>query len=68
MSLKAFHIFFVVVSTLCVLFFGAWGVWDYGRTGRTVNLAMGIGGFIAAAVLVRYGFWFLKKLKGVNSL
>jgi hypothetical protein len=68
MSLKAFHVVFVAVSTLCALGFGAWSVLDYSRTGSAGTLAMGIGGFIAAGALVWYGFWFLRKLKGVSFL
>ena len=68
MSLKAFHVFFVVVSTLLALGFGAWSVNDYSRTGQGGTLAMGIAGFVAAGALVWYGFWFLRKLKNVSYL
>ena len=40
MSLKAFHVFFVIVSTLCALGFGAWAIGDYLRTGNTGVLAL----------------------------
>ena len=68
MSLKAFHVFFVVVSTLCALGFGAWAIGDYLRTGSGTVLTLGILGFVAAAALVWYGFWFLRKLKDVSFL
>lgn len=68
MSLKAFHIFFIVISVLCALGFGAWSVADYQRTGSPGTLALGIAGFVAAVALVWYGFWFLRKLKGVSFL
>lgn len=68
MSLKAFHVFFVVVSTLCALGFGAWSVLDYQRTGSSGTLLLGIAGFVAAGALVWYGFWFLRKLKDVRFL
>ena len=68
MSLKAFHVFFVIVSTLCALGFGAWAVGDYLRTGRSGALALGVLGFAAAAALVWYGLWFLRKLKNVSYL
>ncbi len=67
MSLKSFHVFFVVVSVLCALGFGAWAVADYARTGKPGVLAMGVLGFAAAVALVWYGLWFLRKLKGVSS-
>ena len=67
MGLKAFHVFFIVVAVLTALMFGAWGLWDFGRTGKGGTLAMAILGFAAAAVLVFYGLWFLRKLKDVSS-
>jgi hypothetical protein len=67
-SLKAFHVFFVIVSVLCALGFGAWAVGDYLRTGKGTVLALGILGFIAAIALVWYGVWFLRKLKNVSFL
>jgi len=66
-SLKAFHVFFIVVSTLCALMLGAWGVLEHSRTASGGALLIGIGGFAAAAVLVVYGFWFLRKLRGVST-
>jgi hypothetical protein len=67
-SLKAFHVFFVIVSTLCALGFGAWAIGDYLRTGSTGVLILGVLGFVGAAVLVWYGLWFLRKLKNVSFL
>jgi hypothetical protein len=67
-SLKAFHVFFVIVSVLCALGFAAWSVSDWLRTGRPGTLALGILGFAAAAALVWYGLWFLRKLKNVSYL
>ena len=67
MSLKAFHVFFVIVSTLLALFFGGWGVASYTRTGAAGYLACAIGGFATAVALVVYGFWFVRKLKDVNA-
>ena len=67
MSLKAFHVFFIVVSTLCSLMLGAWGVAEHSRSGNGSALLLGVGGFVAAAVLVVYGLWFLRKLRGVST-
>ena len=68
MSLKAFHVFFVIVSTLCALGFGAWAVADWRRTGQGSELVLAVLGFAAAVALVWYGFWFLRKLKNVSFL
>jgi hypothetical protein len=66
-SLKAFHVFFIVVSTLCALILGVWGVMEHSRSGNGGALFIGIGGFAAAVVLVVYGLWFLRKLRGVST-
>ncbi len=68
MSLKAFHIFFIILSTLLAVAFGVWAVDDFGRSGSMVHLALGVGSFIASLALVGYGIWFLRKLKHVSYL
>ena len=68
MSLKAFHIFFIVVSTLLCVGLGVWAVNDFGQSGSWVHLALGVGSFIGGISLVCYGIWFLRKLKGVGYL
>lgn len=68
MSLKAFHVFFVIVSVLCALGFGAWAIGDHLRTGSSGSLVLAVLGFLAAAALIWYGFWFLRKLKNVSYL
>lgn len=67
MSLKAFHILFIVVSTILATGFGAWAINEYKRSGDMSALVWGLGAFVGAAVLVLYGRWFLKKLNGVNG-
>ena len=68
MSLKAFHIFFIVASTLLTLAFGVWAVDDFGRSASWLHLSLGVGSFIASGALVWYGIWFLRKLKHVSYL
>ena len=68
MSLKAFHIFFIILSTLLAVAFGVWAVEDFGRSGSSVHLALGVGSFTGSGVLVCYGVWFLRKLKHVSYL
>ncbi len=68
MSLKAFHVFFIFVSTLLSVGFGVWGVRDYLHSGDALNLAMGVGAFVGGALLVWYSKWFLRKLKDVSYL
>lgn len=67
MSLKSFHVFFVVVSTLLALLCGVWAVREHLHTGSAGMLAFGVGSFVAAVALVFYGLWFLRKLKDVRA-
>jgi hypothetical protein len=67
MGLKGFHIFFIVVSTLCALALAAWAILDWTRTQSVGTLVLGILAFAAAGALVFYGMWFLRKLRGVGT-
>ena len=68
MSLKAFHIFFIVVSTALTLVFGAWAIRDFAASGSGGNLALGVASFVGSIGLVWYGIWFLRKMKNVGYL
>ncbi len=68
MSLKAFHIFFIVVSMALCIGLGVWGAQDFARSGNGVHLALGLGSLIGTILLAWYGVWFLRKLKGVGYL
>lgn len=67
MSLRAFHIFFIVASILMSLLVGGWGVWDYQQSENTTHLGLGIGSFVAAAVLIWYSTWFVRKRRLADS-
>ena len=54
MSLKAFHIFFIVVSILTCFGFGAWGIHDAGVSHRSVHLTLGIASCIGGLLLSYY--------------
>jgi hypothetical protein len=68
MSLKAFHVFFIVVSILLLAGMAAWGVNDHLTHGSPTNLAMGAGSGVLSLGLLVYLRSFLKKLKGVSYL
>ncbi len=68
MSLKAFHIFFIVASIALCVGFGVWSTQNFARSGSWVDLALGVGSFIASGALAWYGVWFLRKLKHVSYL
>jgi hypothetical protein len=65
-SLKAFHIFFIVVSALMAFGVAAWALLSYTASGSFGYLAAAIGSVIAGAGLIFYGVKFLKKLKNVS--
>jgi hypothetical protein len=69
MSLKAFHVIFISASVALACGCGVWALKDYfSAEGRWTDLVFGIGAFAAAAGLVVYERYFLKKLKKVSYL
>lgn len=68
MSLKAFHVVFVTLSTLLAAGYGLWSAQRWAELGGAGSLVAAGAGFLAAAALVFYGFWFVRKLKGVSYL
>lgn len=68
MSLKAFHILFIAVSTLLTLGFGIWCLQANASQSHVPALAGAIVSFALAAVLIVYGIWFLRKLKHVSFM
>ncbi len=63
MSLKAFHILFIVVSGVLALGFGTWCVRFSRLHDDGAYLAAGVASFAAAGALGVYGAWFWRKLK-----
>lgn len=68
MSLKAFHIVFVVVSTLLAFGFAAWSFGQYRETRGLAELGFGVGSLVAGVSLIVYGRYVLKKLKHISYL
>ena len=68
MSLKAFHIVFVVVSTVLAFGFAAWSFGQYQETRGLVELGFGFGSLLAGVSLIVYGRYVLKKLKHISYL
>lgn len=68
MSLKGFHIVFIVFSTLLALASGAWCVWVNLVAGVPVFLPGAIASFAAALALVLYGVWFYRKMKRLRII
>ncbi len=68
MSLKAFHIVFIVFSMALTFGLGVWATRDFAQTGSWGHLSLGVGSFIGSVVLAWYGVWFLRKLKHLSYL
>ena len=69
MSLKAFHLVFIVASIMLALGFGAWALVNYfSPPGGLRFLVAGIASLVIALGLVVYEIYFLKKTKNVSYL
>lgn len=68
MSLKGFHIVFIVFSTLLALGIGAWCIWVNLVEGEPVYLAGAIFSFVTAVALMVYGVWFYRKMKRLRII
>ena len=68
MSLKGFHIVFIVFSTLLALALGVWCIWVNLVEGAPVFLAGAIASFLFAIGLIIYGVWFYRKMKRLGII
>ena len=68
MSLKAFHLVFIILSILFSLVFGIWAVLSYGSSEKTAELVLGIISLVGTVGMAIYLFFFLKKFKHVSYL
>ncbi len=68
MSLKGFHIVFIVFSTLLALALGAWCIWVDLVEGAPVYLAGAVASFASAIALIIYGIWFYRKMKRLGII
>jgi hypothetical protein len=68
MSLKAFHIVFIVASILLAFGFSAWGFVQYADSHRATELVYGISSAAIGLGLIWYGKYVLRKLKHISYL
>ncbi len=68
MSLKAFHLVFIVISILFSLVFGIWAVINYGSSEKVAELVLGIISLLGSVGMSVYLYFFLKKFKHVSYL
>jgi hypothetical protein len=68
MSLRGFHIVFIVFSTLLALGVGGWCIWVDLVEGAPVFLAGAVCSFVVAIGLIVYGVWFYRKMKRLRLI
>ncbi len=69
MSLKAFHLIFIIASSALAFGFGVWELKNYwSQDGRLADLLFGIGSLLVGVGLLVYERYFLKKTKNVSYL
>lgn len=68
MSLKAFHIAFITVSTLLCGVFALWCFREIARGPDAFSIVGGVTGVLAVAGLIVYGVQFLRRARGVGYL
>jgi len=63
MSLKAFHIVFIVSAVLMDLAFGILSFKNYIAESSPMYLVLGLLSFVFGIALIGYGVWFFQELK-----
>jgi hypothetical protein len=67
MSLKAFHIVFIIASTLLTVGFGAWALNHFfSPEGGPQDLVFAVFSVLSLVGLLLYGKYFLKKYKHLS--
>ena len=68
MSLKAFHLVFIMASILLAFGFAAWSIVHYSEHRLFVDLVYAAGSLLAGVAMIRYSKFVLKKLKHIGYL
>ena len=69
MSLKAFHLVFIIAAIVLAFGFGAWLLAGYfSPDGRFPELLAGVASMVAGVGLIFYERYFLKKTKNLSYL
>ena len=67
MSLRAFHIFFIIASIVLALMMSVWGGVTYGSaSGTGWHLVAAAGAILTAGLLVAYAVQFVRKTRGMG--
>ncbi len=62
MSLKTFHLVFIVAAIICADMFGAWAIWHRASIDG-LTLALGVATLVGGLALTVYAFYFVRKME-----
>jgi len=68
MSLKAFHLIFIMAAIALAVGFGAWMLKAFLDRGGAANLVFALASFAFGVGLIFYERYFLKKTKNISYL
>ncbi len=68
MSLKAFHLVFILASIVIAIWLGVWCFGEYSFTESLLTLGMGLVSIFSSVGLVFYLAWFLRKSRGIGYI
>jgi len=63
MNLRMIHAALILLSALLAVVFAVWSLGQFGRGAGVAYLIAGVGGLAAAAGLIAYDSWFLRKTR-----
>jgi FtsH-binding integral membrane protein len=66
MSLKSFHIIFILISSFFGVFFGYWCYKEWTLYQDNIYLLYSLIGVLLCVGLIFYGKWFLKEISDLN--
>lgn len=66
MSIKTFHLIFIVIATLFCGAFGVWAVFYNSATDGTLAKVLGALSLIVSGVLAIYAVYFYRKSKNIS--
>jgi uncharacterized membrane protein YqjE len=62
MSLRIFHLLFILLAIVGADFFGVWSIWYYTRTEDVLTLSLGIFSILGSLGLIWYAIKVVKHL------
>ena len=68
MSLKAFHLVFIVLSIVFTLAFGIWAIVNFSSSEKISELILGVISLLGSLGMSVYLYFFMKKFKHVGYL